>query len=395
MSKIYLDYAAATPVEAEVLESMIPFHSERFENPNSIHSGAVAVRRYVEEARRSVSSNIAARAGEVVFVGGGSESDNLAIFGTVAAFRSRHPGKGVHIITTAVEHSAVLMPIRKLEEGGVDVTYVPIGPDGIVDPSLIRDALTEETILVSVMYANNEIGTIQPISEIAKVIRRYKKEAGDPRVRYPLLHTDACQAPNYLEMNVQKLGVDLMSFSAAKMYGPKGSGVLYVKSGTPIEPVILGGSQEHGLRAGTENVPAIIGLAKAFTLATEMREKEVERLSDLRDHFIHELKRHIPNVLINGHERERLPNNVHMSIPGVDHQYLLIVLDTKGISCSTQSACKSAKADESHVLRALYDARDLKESPDGGIRFSMGRGTTKEGIDVVVQEVLEFIKHNT
>jgi cysteine desulfurase len=328
-------------------------------------------------------------ADEIVFTGSATESANLALLGAAEAWQQAHPGRVAHIVVSAIEHDAVLEPARKLEKKGVRVTRLPVDARGIVSARSLKSVIDIDTVLISVMYANNEIGTIQPIADIAKVIRKWKKEErkvtriGKPEgdEQYPLLHTDATQAANYCDMHIPRLGVDMLTMNAAKIYGPKGIGLLALLRDTSIEPMLLGGGQEHGRRAGTENVSGIVGLAEAFRIAREIVEDESARLTLLRDYAMSELKK-IPGLVVNGDERERLPNNVNFSLPHVDHEFLALQLDAKDFAVATKSACNETDTETSHVLQALREA-DGTNGPASGIRLSFGRETTKKDIDAL------------
>ena len=387
MKRIYMDYAAATPVDPRVLSDMAPFWNEIYANPGAIHKEGVEALEKVQDARTSVATILGVHADEIVFTGNATESVNLALVGVVRAWQRAHPGRTAHVVVSAIEHDAVLLPVRILEDEGVCVTRIPVDAEGVVLTKSIQEALTDDTVIVSVMYANNEIGTIQPLRDIAKTIRKWKKEfrdvvrtekpTGDER--YPLFHTDAAQATNYLDIHVPQLGVDLLTLSAAKIYGPKGVGLLVVTRGVPLIPLIVGGGQEGGRRAGTENVPGIVGFSSALSLTEEMKETETKRLTLIRDRCISRL-RMIPEIIINGTVTERLPNNVHFSLPYVDHEFLAIALDAKGIAVATKSACNESEAEYSHVLVALNEARGA-EYPTSGIRLSFGRQTTEEHVE--------------
>lgn len=388
MKRIYLDNAATTPVDKRVEKSMRPYLRKEFGNPSALYREGVTARRAVDDARRSVAQMLSAHPDEIVFTGSGTESDNLAILGVLNPLGGWTP-KSVkpHIVTSAIEHPAVLEVCKALERDNIaDVTYVGVDERGVVNPKDVKEALRPETVLVSIMYANNEIGTVQPIREIAKVIRGWRKTHGS---KYPYFHTDACQATNYLDMNVLRLGVDLLTFNGSKIYGPKGVGALFIKKGTDVAPMIYGGGQENGLRAGTENVHAIVGFAQACKIAEEMKEKETARLTDLRDYFIKNLLSNIPGSILNGDENERLPNNVNISIPNIDSEQLVIELDTKGVAASARSACKSRDYESSYVIMAL--GRKPLEN-EGGVRFSLGRDTKKKDIDYVLKVMPKIVE---
>jgi len=373
----YLDNAATTPVDKRVLDAMLPYFSEKYGNPGSMHKKGLEAKEAVEESRKNVAKLIGAEPDEIIFVSGGTESDNLALIGVANALREE--GKGNHIITTKIEHHAVLDTCKYLEEQGFRVTYVDVEKNGIVNPKEIEKAITKNTILISVMYANNEIGTIQPISEIAKIAKS----------KGILFHTDACQAAEYLDINVKNLGVDLMTLNGSKIYGPKGIGILYAKKGIVIKPLIYGGGQEKGIRSGTENVPAIVGFAKALEIAQKEREKESKRLTRLRNKLIEGIKNKIPNIHINGDLNQRLPNNANISFFGVEGESVVLHLDANGICASTGSACSSHSLEPSHVIKALGLS---DEASHGSIRFTLGRHTTEEDINKVLKKLPKIIE---
>lgn len=383
MKRVYLDHAATTPADPRVEEAMRPFWIEKFGNVGGLYEEGRIAKEALGQARVKIARLIGAKPDEIIFTSGGTESDNLAVFGINLGAKPPLGGLApkCHIITTKFEHHAVLHPCQKLEKDGFYVSYLKVGEDGIVDPEDIRKALRPETILVSIMHANNEIGTIQPIAEISKVIRNF-------RSTNLYFHTDACQAAGYLDLNVNNLGVDLMTVNGSKIYGPKGVGFLYVRRGVKIDPQILGGGQEMGLRAGTEPVALAVGLAKAFEIAQVEKASESARLTQLRDYFIKELKKKIPKVILNGHPTKRLPNNINIAIPGTEGEAVVIYLDAAGISCSTGSACTSEFSAPSHVILALGRSRELA---DGSLRLTMGRSTTKEDLDYVLDKLPDII----
>ena len=405
--RIYMDHAAATPVDPRVMKAMEPFWSTDFANPGAIHKEGVLARKAVEAARTEIATLLGVHADEIVFTGSATESCNLAIIGAVHAWQETHEATP-HIIVSKIEHDAVLEPARMLEAMGVRVTRLPVDARGVVDIAALSAALDEDTVLVSVMYANNEIGTIQPIREIAKLIRKWKKDVrgvtrdGKPEgdERYPLFHTDATQAANYLDMSVLRLGVDLLTMNAAKIYGPKGVGLLAVLRDTPIDAMIVGGGHERGRRAGTENIPAIIGFAEALCITREIAEGESARLVALRDHAIEELKQ-IAGLIVNGDGHERLPNNINFSLPDVDVEFLCLQLDAQGFAVATKSPCNETDADASHVLVSLRAAEQggggqspRRDSPSSGIRLSLGRTTTGEQVEHFVTTLCAIIQKN-
>ncbi len=369
--RIYLDNAATTPVRREVLEAMLPYFTEGGYNASSLHAEGRAARAALDDARVRVARCIGAKSKEIVFTGGGSEADNLALTGVAHALRNR----GRHIVSTAVEHHAILHALDALRDEGFEVTLLAVDEQGRVDPEAFSAALRSDTILASVMYVNNELGTAHPIAELAE--RAHKKGA--------LFHTDAVQAAAYLPLDVQRLGVDLLSLAAHKIYGPKGVGVLFVRENTPIVPIVHGGSQEFSKRAGTENVAGIVGLTVALELALDERTETGGRVGTLRDRFEDQVRKHIPDVRVNGGEALRAPHVSNLSFLGVTSEQLLMRLDLDGIAVSAGSACASGAIEPSHVIAAL-------ELPEewmlGVIRFSFGRTTTQADADRAV-EVLE------
>ncbi|MCS7207334.1 MAG: cysteine desulfurase NifS [Dehalococcoidia bacterium] len=373
-SLIYLDHAATTPVRPEVLEAMLPYFTQRFGNPSSIHSLGQEARKALEDARERVAQVLGCRPTEVVFTSGGTESDNAAIKGVALALRQT----GDTIVTSAVEHHAVLHTCHQLEQLGFRTTLVPVDRYGMVDPDAVGRAITERTILVSIMYANNEVGTVMPIADIARVVRERSKALGRP---IPF-HSDAVQAAGFLDITVHALGVDLLSLSAHKFHGPKGVGVLYVRRNTPFEPLLMGGGQERERRSGTENVPGIVGLATALALAEEERPTVVPRLVRLRDQFIAGVRERVPGAILNGHPTQRLPNNAHFCFPGVEGEPILLGLDMEGICASSGSACSTGSLEPSHVLTAMGVPPDIARS---SVRFTLGRDTTQAEIERVLE----------
>ena len=361
---IYLDYNATTPVDREVLEAMLPYFAENFGNASSIHSCGQRGRTAVDTARDSVAALIGAKPAEIVFTSGGTEADNLALFGAVAASNQSRK----HIITTAIEHHAVLNAAQALEQQGIEVTYVSVGSNGVVDPQDIRRALRPETILISVMHANNELGTIQPIEKIGRI-------AAEADV---YLHCDAVQSAGKLPLDVDSLGVNLLSISAHKIYGPKGVGALYVRTGTSIEPQFHGGHHERDRRPGTENVPGIVGFGKAAELAKLDCEADAASIENLRDRLEETLMSVLPAVRVNGKGSPRVVNTTNLAFAGAGGEALVIALDLQGISCSTGAACSSGAVEPSHVLLAIGLSADEARS---SLRFSLGRGTTCDEID--------------
>ena len=374
MDRIYMDYAATAPVLPEVLNAMLPFFISGFGNPSGIHANGRETRKAVEHARRQTAKVLGAESREIIFTSGGSESNNLAVQGTAFALRE----KGNHIITSQIEHPSVLNTCRWLEKHGFRITYLPVDPDGTVDPESIRETISPDTILVSVMTENNEIGTVQPVARIGEICR----EKG------VVFHTDAVQAVGMLKTDVREMNADLLSLSAHKFHGPKGTGALYIRTGVRVDPVIHGGSQERGLRAGTENVPGIVGLGKAIETAESEREENAARIRELRDLLISRIAGSIPGARLNGHSERRLPNNCHFSFSGIESEALVLRMDLAGVSVSGGSACTSGSMEPSHVLQAI----GLKDGMlRGGIRLTLGRETTRDEIEKTAQLLTEIV----
>lgn len=373
-SKIYIDYAATTPVRAEVLEQMLPYFGNQFANPSAIYQSARSSKTAIEQARRAIAHSIGAKSNEIFFVSGGTESDNLALTGIAHSYQSQ----GKHIITTQIEHHAVLDTCRHLEAQGYQVTYLPVDGQGMVDLRELERAIRPDTILISIMAANNEIGTIQPLALIGQLAR----EKGI------LFHTDAVQAYTHIDLNVGAMAVDAMTLSAHKIYGPKGVGALYVRNGVKVRALIYGGGQERGRRAGTENVPAIVGFGKAAELGIAEMAVETKRLSELRDYFIDRVEQTIPDVKLNGHRQQRLCQNINFSFAGVDAESLLISLDMNGIFAAGGSACTSGSLDPSHVLQAIGLEPNLLK---GAVRFSIGKQTNRVQIEQVVTKLDQLV----
>ncbi|MCL0101765.1 cysteine desulfurase [Dehalococcoidia bacterium] len=370
---VYLDHAATTFVHPKVMEAMLPFFTEKYFNASSMYSEAQACRRSLDISRESVAKALDCKASEVVFTSGGTESDNTAIKGSAMALKE----SGNHIITTDIEHHAVLHTCHALEDIGFEVTYLPTNPEGIIDPDLVAKAITPRTTVVSVMLANNEIGAIEPISEIASVVHAGAQNFGTNIV----LHTDAVQGANYLDLSVGKLGVDALSLSAHKFNGPKGVGILYLRQGTPFEAQQVGGSHERDRRAGTENVAGAVGAAKALEIAVEGRDAVAEHCLSLRERLIEGISARITGSRLNGHRNMRLPNNVNFSFEKTDSQWTLMALDDAGVAASTGSACRTASLEPSHVLTALGVAADWAI---GTLRLTVGWDNTVEEIDRVI-----------
>jgi len=381
MPRIYLDHAATTPPDPRVVEAMLPFFTTHWGNPSSIYLEGQEARRAVDAARKTIADLLGASPKEIVFTSGGTESDNAAIRG--AAFAQRARGRGNHIVTTAIEHHAVLHTVEQLEREGFRATYLPVDRDGVVSLDALAEAVGPETIVVSIMTANNEVGTIQPVAEAARIARER-----NPRV---VVHTDAVQAAGSLDITPAKLGVDLLSLAGHKIYGPKGIGLLYIKNRTPWQPFILGGSQEKERRAGTENVPGIVGLAVAMQLAWQERDAFNAHVSRLRNRLLFELPERIPDTVITGPSDPecRLPNNFSCCFRNVEGESVLLALDMADIAASSGSACTTGALEPSHVLTAMGIDRDLAHA---SLRLTLGRHTTDAEIDRVL-DVLPGIVH--
>jgi cysteine desulfurase len=365
---IYFDHAATTYVKPEVLNEMLPYFTEKYGNPSSIYSIGRESKRAIEEAREKVAKAINADPKEIFFTGSGSEADNWAIKGVAYANRK----KGNHIITSSIEHHAVLHSCQYLESDGFEVTYLPVDADGLVNPEDVRKAIKDNTILISIMFANNEIGTIEPIAEIGKIA----KEKGI------YFHTDAVQAVGNVPIDVNALNVDMLSMSSHKFYGPKGAGVLYVRKGVKITSFMHGGAQERGRRASTENIAGIVGMGKAIELATANLDEHIKKATVLRDKLINEIPKLIPYVKLNGHREKRLPGNVNFSFEFIEGESLLLMLDMKGIAASSGSACTSGSLDPSHVLLAIGLPH---ETAHGSLRISLGDENTEEDVNYLLE----------
>ena len=374
MNQIYLDYASTTPTDKRVVEAMQPYFGEVFGNPSSIHAFGQEARAAVEGARTRIASFLGADPAEIVFTSGGTESDNFAIKGVAYANRA----KGNHIITSAIEHHAVLETCRFLEREGFQVTYLPVDGEGMVDPAVLAGAITPRTVLVSIMHANNEIGTIQPVAEIGRIAHE----------RGILFHTDAVQTFGHLPYTIRELDCDLLSISAHKLYGPKGVGLLYIRKGTRIVPHMNGGEQESGRRASTLNVPGIVGFGKAVELAGAELAEEAARLTSLRDRLIRGLFDRLGGIRLNGHPTLRLPNNINISVERVDGEGMVLSLDMLGIAATTGSACSSSSLEPSHVLAAIGIPQD---PPHGSLRMSLGRYTKESDVDAVLETLPQVV----
>ncbi|MEF9952099.1 MAG: cysteine desulfurase NifS [Clostridium sp.] len=372
---VYLDHSATTYVKREVLDEMMPYFTESFGNPSSLYSISRSTKHAVDIAREKVSKALGAKDAEIYFTAGGSEADNWAIKGVALANKS----KGNHIITTKIEHPAILSTCKYLEKNGFEVTYLSVDGDGLIDLKELENSIKDTTILISVMMANNEIGTVQPVAEIGKIARSKKV----------LFHTDAVQAIGHINIDVEAMNIDLLSLAAHKFYGPKGIGALYIRKGVKIDSIIHGGGQEKKKRAGTENLPAIVGLGHAIELATTNMEAKNAAISAKRDRLLQGILDRIPYTKINGSLESRLPNNVNVSFHFIEGEGLLLLLDMAGICASTGSACSSGSLDPSHVLLAIGLPHEIAH---GSLRLSLGEGTTDEEIDYVLEQLPKIVQ---
>ncbi|WP_342306240.1 cysteine desulfurase NifS [Methanolobus sp. ZRKC5] len=373
MKRIYMDHSATTPVDSSVVDAMLPYFTEMFGNSSSLHSFGMEAAEALYMAREQVAQAIGASPEEIIFTSGGTESDNLAIRGVIP----HNTGKK-HIITSVIEHPAVLNTCEYLESMGHEVTYVPVDSDGVIDFEMVEGSIRKNTVLITVMHANNEVGTIQPIKEIAQIASKHNI----------LFHTDAVQTVGKIPVNVDELGVDMLSISSHKIHGPKGSGALYVRKGTAIEPIVFGGNHEMGMRSGTENIPGIVGLGKAMVLANEFLDADSQHMKKMRDSLVSRIFDSIADVRLNGHPTQRLPNNVNLSFKYAEGESMLMLLDMKGIAVSTGSACSSKSLKASHVLSSLNIEDDYIH---GSLRISLGKENTMEDVDYVVKSLKETV----
>jgi cysteine desulfurase len=414
---IYLDHAGATPVDKTIIKKMAFYEQDYFANPTAIYESGVKARSVIEEAREKIAKLINAHPDEIIFTGSGTESDAMALIGVIKNYELKIKNEKLeykipHIVTTKIEHPAILENCQMLEERGeAEVTYVGVDKNGVVNLEELRESLKENTILVSVMYANNEIGTIEPVEEIAKIIRHFRKEKSAPQglalgslkarpfpADFPLFYIDACQAMNYLfTENIEKLGVDMMTFNSSKIYGPKGIGVLYKKRNVNLCPLYQGGGQEFSLRPGTENIASIVGLAEAFSLVNKIKQKESERLTKIRDYGIEKLLSLSESsgykIILNGDKEKRLPNNINISVLGISSELLVIELSARGIFVSEKSACQSEKGEGSYVIKAIRENSESNiKKENGSLRISLGRANKKSDIDVLCSELGKILK---
>ncbi len=377
---IYLDHAGTTPTDPRVLEAMLPYFTQLYGNPSSVHTVGQEARYALDRSRERVAKVLNCRTSEVVFTSGGTEADNSAIIGASTALHET----GNHIVTTSVEHHAVLHTCQYLENLGYEVTYLPVDRYGAVEPEQVYNAIRPATTLVSIMYANNEIGTINPIPEISQAVRR----RGEELDRTIVMHTDAVQAAGFLDLDVRRLGVDMMSLSGHKFYGPKGTGVLFLRRGAPFLPLLLGGGQERERRSGTENIAGIVGLAEALELANSQRVEVSQRCAALRDRIVREVTDAMPEVSLNGHPTDRLPNNLNLSFEGVEGESILMGLDMAGVAASSGSACSSGSLEPSHVLLALGQSAELARS---SLRITLGKENTDEEVDYLLSALVDLV----
>lgn len=378
MNSIYLDFAAATPVDKKVLEAMKPYFADAFYNPSATYLAAKGVKHVVEDARSSVARSLGAKPSEIIFTAGGTEANNLAINGVMSQFPD------AKLLVSAIEHDSVLEVAKNH-----NVQKVPVDKLGITMRAELEKAIDDSTMLISVMYVNNEIGSIQPLRDIVQLVQKIRRNRTKRNISLPLyIHTDAAQAANYLDLHVSRLGVDLMTLNGGKIYGPKQSGALFVKTGVKLSPQIVGGGQERSLRSGTENVPGIVGFSCALTAAQKIAKSESARLTSLRDYFISQIQKLFPGAIINGSRKHRVANNVHVTFPGLDNERLMMQLDELGIQCAVGSACSASSDEPSHVLTAIgLSDTDIQAS----LRFTLGRTTTQKQIDTTLRTLQKIM----
>ncbi len=381
---VYLDYAASTPLDEDAKKAMEPYLGDKFYNPSAIYSPAKQVKSGLEASRQTIAENIGVKKNELVFTAGATEANNMAVFGVAGVYPK------AHFIISAIEPDSILKPAERLKEQGQEITVVRPDEQGIIKPEDVAGAIRENTVLVSIIMANNEIGTIQPINLIAKILQQVRDERRKTGNKLPLyFHTDAAQATNYLDIHPKRLGVDLMSFNGSKIYGPKQIGALFVSSGAKLSPLIYGGGQERGLRSGTENTAYIAGFAQALEKTSKLRKTESKRLALLQKYFIDCLLKSFKDAKINGSLKKRLPNNIHVTFPGVDNERLIYGLDELGVYAASGSACSEASDESSHVLSAISLSREEAES---SVRFSLGRQTAEDDLDYVLSCLKSLLK---
>lgn len=386
MRNIYLDYAATTPTDSRAAKAMKPYFSRIYGNASSLHKVGQEAKRAMDQARKKIAQFINAQPEEIIFTAGGTEADNLALKGVFYATNLPHQ----HIITSKIEHHAVLEPCQFLEKQGAEITYLPTDKYGLVNLIKLQQTIKDETVLVSVMHANNEMGAIQPIKEIGQIVQAEKERRKKEKINIPIyFHTDAVQTFGHLPIKVNQLNVDMLSASSHKLYGPKGVGLLYVRQGVKIESLIHGGKHEQGKRASTENISGLVGFAKAVELAGQEMIKEEKRLIKMRDYLIDKVLKNIKDSRLNGHAKMRLPNNVNVSVKGIEGESMMLDLDHFGIACSTGSACSSTTLEPSHVLMAMGLGPELAHS---SLRFTLGRWTKKKDLDYTVKCLISIVK---
>jgi cysteine desulfurase len=383
--RAYFDYASAAPLDKRVLKAMLPYISGTYANPSSLYKEGVETRKAIDESRKVVAAVLQVKPEDIIFTGGGTESNNLALLGTFFHQKNVLKKEKIHIITTSIEHSSILEVCEQVKNLGGKVTYVSPKENGIIDPKEIEAAITPETVLVSVMYANNEIGTIQPIREIGALVKMKKEKGQDI-----LFHVDACQGASYLSLKPHDLLVDMMTLDGSKIYGPKGSGILYKKRILPLEPIVFGGGQEQGLRSGTENVASIVGFAEALRIAQLEKAAESEHLRKLQARIISSLTKEIKQLKLNGDADKRLPNNVNICLPGLDAEYAVLRMDVLGFSISSVTTCRTLSEDSSsYVIEELYKNEDCSRS---SLRITLGRFTTEKEVDSLIKNLLTILR---
>lgn len=392
---IYLDHAATTPVDPRVLKAMQPYWSQVFANPSALYKAGREANNAIENSRAEIANVLNSKPQEIIFTAGGTESNNLAIFGVAKNHMTKFGIPG-HIISTPIEHHSVLHTLNALEKWGWKISYVKVDGEGFIDLADLKKLVSKDTALISIMYANNEIGTIEPISEVGKWLNGLNKARAQKNLPRILFHTDACQAAGALTLDVHELKIDLLTLNGSKIYGPKQTGILFARTGVTLEPIIYGGGQEKDLRSGTENVPGIIGLSTALTIAQKESAKENKRLQTLQHYFVDRLSKKVKDIYINGpvinssalKELNRLPNNINISFDNIEGETLMLYLDSRGIAVATGSACATASLDPSHVLVAIGKA---KQAAYSAVRFTMGKETTKESLNFVVEALIELV----
>lgn len=380
--RVFLDYASTTPISKEVGLAMKQVENN-FQNPSALYTESIKAKEIVNQSKKSISEILNCQSENIIFTSGGTESNNLALLGVFEKYKSKDfiP----HFITTTIEHPAILEVCKEIERRGGEVTYLDVEENGVLSPKLVREAIKYNTVLVSVIYANNEIGTIQPIKEIGRIVKEKRRESGK---NFPYFHTDACQAGLYLSLDTLKLNVDLMTLDGIKMYGPRGAGILYKKSLVEMSPIIYGGGQQNGFRSGTENIQAIVGLAKCLEIAERNKDAESERLKSIRDYAIDKILKEFPNSSLNGDRENRLPNNINICFPGIDAEFVTISLDVHGFCVSYSSSCRTLKEDSSSYVVEALGKKDCSLS---SLRFTLGRESTKGDIDSVISVLRKLI----